>query len=166
MKYLPPQYKSDAYIKVPELFCFEDQKTHLIDPPVEILPNRIGLGNLAEHFDVIKGQMGSGKTHTYNTYLIYKIFEEAESQEIKDGVIIITAPDRSVVESNKEIFTGFHHEYYKDYIRDKTINTLITPAKNHITELIGYGFEVVIMLNCTMAIESPIIFFTYRHIRH
>jgi hypothetical protein len=147
MKYLPPQYKSDAYIKVPELFCFEDQKTHLIDPPVEILPNRIGLGNLAEHFDVIKGQMGSGKTHTYNTYLIYKIFEEAESQEIKDGVIIITAPDRSVVESNKEIFTSFHHEYYKDYIRDETINTLITPAKNHITELTGYGFEVVI---CTI----------------
>jgi hypothetical protein len=144
VKYLPRQYKADAYIKAPELFCFVDQKTHLIDPPVEILPNRIGLGKLAEHFDVIKGQMGSGKTHTYDTYTIYKIFEEAESQGINDGVIIITAPGHEVVESNKEIFTDFHQKYYRDYIRNKTINTLITPAKKKLIEVTGYGFEVVI----------------------
>ena len=147
MKYLPSQYKTDAYVQAPELFCFVDQKAHLIDPIVEILPNRIGLGKLTEHFDVVKGQMGSGKTHTYDTYTIYKIFEEAESQGIKDGVIVITAPGREVVESNKEIFTDFYQKYYREYIRDKTINTLITPVKEKLTEVNGLGFEVVI---CTI----------------
>ena len=147
MKYLPSQYKTDAYVQAPELFCFVDQKAHLIDPIVEILPNRIGSGKLAVHFDVVKGQMGSGKTHTYDTYSIYKIFEEAESQGIKDGVIVITAPGREVVESNKEIFTDFYQKYYREYIRDKTINTLITPVKKKLTEVNGLGFEVVI---CTI----------------
>ena len=147
MKYLPSQYKTDAYVQAPELFCFVDQKAHLIDPIVEILPNRIGLSKLAKHFDVVQGQMGSGKTHTYDTYSIYKIFEEAESQGIKDGVIVITAPGRDVVESIKEIFTDFRKKYYGDYIRGKKINERIDPAKTSLKNVNGLGFEVVI---CTI----------------
>jgi hypothetical protein len=138
---------TDAYIQAPDLFSFVDQKKHLVDPAVEILPNRIDLGKLAKYFDVVKAQMGSGKTHIYDTYLIYKIFEEAESKGIKDGVVIITAPGRDVVESNKEIFNDFYQKYYREYIRDKTISTLITPAKEKLTEVNGFGFEVVV---CTI----------------
>ena len=149
MKYrdLPPQYKTDAYIQAPELFCFRDQKNHLIDPIVEILPNRIGSGKLAEYFDVIEAQMGSGKTHTYATYMVYKIFEEAESQGIEDGVVVITAPGLDVVESIREIFDDFRKKYYGKYIRGKKIKERIDPAKISLKAVNDLGFEVVI---CTI----------------
>ena len=150
MKYLPHQYKTDAYIQateLPKLFCFRDQKKHLIDPIVKILPDRIGSGKRAEYFDVIEAQMGSGKTHTYATYMVYKIFEEAESQGIKDGVVVITAPGLDVVESIREIFDDFRKKYYGDYIRGKKIKERIDPAKISLKDVNDLGFEVVI---CTI----------------
>ena len=122
---------------------YQDQYDHIVNPVMEVAEKAFN-GEVDSRMGRVFCPPGSGKTTVFNIDLIWRVTALAVKYNSRNNVILITAPDLTIVQDNYELL----NEYYKD---SEIYNYLLNEHgidfrglyKNP-SDILGRGLEIVV----------------------